>query len=94
VDAAQGVTCLGATVTVIEGPEVSGQRAEYLPEYYGPEYIQQVAPNSKTWKIDPLFNNGALDADGSRLEVYAQDQYGNKQVSVTTGDVIEYAPGR
>ncbi len=95
-DADQGVVCLGATVTVIpDGSHLTGQREEYLPEYYASDCILQVSEDSKTWKIDPLTNNGALDADGTvRLEVLAKDKYGNQQVSTLEGEVIDYTPER
>jgi hypothetical protein len=88
-DSDQNVTCLGATVTVY------GYQSEYYDNASGDVIVRVDANDSKTWVIDPLSKNGALDEDATlTLSVLAKDKYGNEGVSTLVGGVIPYVPER
>jgi hypothetical protein len=88
-DSDQNVTCLGATVTVY------GYQSEYYDNASGDVIVRVDANDSKTWVIDPLSKNGALNEEATlTLSVLAKDKYGNEGVSTLVGGVIPYVPER
>ena len=92
-DEKQGIEPLGATVTVYD--QAIDQNPRYLPVYYSKEHIRRLFEEGNIWTIDPLSKSVAMNEDGSiKLEILSKDGYGNEDVSILGGAIINGTEGR